>query len=236
MTKKATSVAARYGKKVDEKQLELFDEPKLVVNAFTNPYYPIVSSDPLLRIEHWGLIPHWVKTAEDAERIRRMTYNARSETVFDLPSFRYSIIHKRCLIPSTGYYEYHHLDKKKTQPYYLFLPKEEIFSIAGLFDSWTNPETGEELNTFSMLTRSANDLAGKIHNGGSNPERMPVILSREDEAKWIDPNLTREQIQEILNKPVPDEWIEAYVVAPDLLRGKKPKEGNEDDKNTKGSR
>ena len=58
-----------------------------------------------LRYYHWGLIPMWTKSLEDAKKIRTQTLNARSETVFEKPSFRASISKKRCLIPACGFYE-----------------------------------------------------------------------------------------------------------------------------------
>jgi len=212
------SLAIRYGKKIDGAKLDSFGEPKFIVQAFTNPKFPIITDKPDITLEKWGLIPFWTKSREDAEKLRTKTYNARSETVFDLPSFRTPIMKRRCLIPSTGYYEYHHLDKKNTQPYYLFIKEDMIFSIAGIWDSWTDSVTGEIINTFAILTRPANELAGFIHNGGNNPERMPVILSKEDEKLWIDPALTKEQIKEILEKPIPNEWMKAYKISNDFRK------------------
>ena len=80
-----------------------------------------------------------------------MCLNARAETVFELPSFRSPVLSKRCLIPATGYFEFHHRDKNAI-PYYIFLKDEAIFSFGGLYEQWRNPVTNETERTFAILT------------------------------------------------------------------------------------
>ena len=86
--------------------------------------------------------------------MRKMTANARVETAFTQPSFRDAIKKRRCLVPSTGFYEYHHEGKEAT-PFRLFLPDMDVFSLAGVFEEWLNPETKETIRTFSVLTVQA---------------------------------------------------------------------------------
>jgi putative SOS response-associated peptidase YedK len=211
MGKKAQEVAARYGRKSDviEVYKEILEE-KYHISAFTNPDCAVVTDDPELQIMKWGLIPFWSKDEKNASGIRKITYNARSETIFQKPSFRNPIMSKRCIVPSTGYFEYHH-EGKETTPYYIFLKTEEIFSLGGIYDIWHDKETGETLHTFSIITTDANEFTGKIHNGGKNPYRMPLILDMADEEKWIGPGLLNEEINKLM-KPFPVDRMDAYPV------------------------
>lgn len=223
MSAKAWKLAARYGKKLMtavEMAEEIIKEEEVYhINAFANPECLIISNDSEIQEFTWGLIPFWTKSQADAEKIRRMTYNARSETVFEKPSFKNAIKHHRCIIPSTGYFEYHHNDDKTTTPYYIFLKDapEGIFSIAGIYEKWENKETGESITTFSMLTTKGNNFTKKIHNGGKNPFRMPVILRKEDEKKWLDPNLKNEEIFAFL-KTYPATCMDAYPIDNDFIK------------------
>ena len=111
-------------------------------------------------------------------------------SVFEKPSFRQSIKSKRCIVPSTGFFEWRSFNSKK-YPYFISLTREEIFSIAGIWDTWTDKQTGEIISTFSILTVAANPLMAKIHN---EKKRMPVILPTEIEKRWLDESLEKEEI------------------------------------------
>lgn len=95
MSAKAIKVAARYGRKSDVVGIyqSILDE-QYHVNAFTFPKYPIITSSDEVQVFNWGLIPFWVKTEEDATEIRKMTLNARADTIFEKPSFREPIMKK----------------------------------------------------------------------------------------------------------------------------------------------
>lgn len=223
MSAKAQTLAVRYGRKTDiiETVKEIIEE-EYHINAFSNPECAIITSDEEIQAFIWGLIPFWAQDEEKANGIRRMTYNARSETIFKLPSFREPILKKRCLVPSTGYFEYHHNEDETTTPYYIYLPDEEIFSFAGIYDIWHDKETGEIFKTFSIITTDANKLTAEIHNGGKNSQRMPVILPKADEEKWLDGKLTKEQIESLM-KPFDAKQMDAYTIHNDFIK-KSPKD------------
>jgi putative SOS response-associated peptidase YedK len=185
-------------------------QPAYSVCGFDFPRLPVISSLDSRHIDffHWGLIPFWVKDTESAKAIREKTLNARAETLFEKPAFRNSIVSKRCLVIADGFFEWRH-ENKRTFPYYIRLKNREPFALAGLWDSWTNPETHLEVRGFSIITTEANSLLGKIHN---TQKRMPVILTREDEKLWIQANLNKEAIQAML-KPYADGEMEAYPVS-----------------------
>lgn len=218
MNKNAQQLADRYGRKTDIAEIyrDIIDE-RYHVNAFSNPLCYAVTDSDELQAYYWGLIPFWERSQEGADHIRRMTYNAKSETVFEKPSFREPIRTKRCLIPSTGYFEYHHNEDKTTTPYFIFLRNQQVFSMAGIHDSWTNPATGQIINTFSIITTQANLLTSEIHNGGKSPHRMPVILSSEDEKTWLDNSLNKNGIIELM-KPFRFDKMDAYPITNDFIK------------------
>lgn len=181
-------------------------------NAYGHFPTPVVTPQGLA-LYQWGLIPPYIKTVAEAIQSQNSCVNARSETMFSLPSFKNSLATgQRCLITVNGFYENRHLsDKKKTkQPYYITLKEQPIYSIAGIYSKWVGPE-GIERNTFAMVTCPANERMKFIHNGGDNPFRMPVILPRENEQAWLNPNLTQAEILELC-APFPQEKMNDWTV------------------------
>jgi len=215
--KRALTIANRYGRKMDviEMAKEIIEEQK-VQKAFLHPECLIVTNSEQMQTAHWGLIPSWVREVEKAENIRKMTTNAKAETALTLPTFREAMRKRRCLIPSTGFYEYHH-EGKEAIPYQIFLRDTPVFSLAGIYEEWHHLETKETIRTFSVLTVPANELCAFIHNGGKNPGRMPAILPIEDEEKWVIPDLKEEEIIALL-RPIESSLMDAQVLEKDYLR------------------
>jgi putative SOS response-associated peptidase YedK len=177
------------------------------VSGFSHPILPIVKYDGIFLFE-WGLIPFWTKDHASADDIRNKTLNAVGETVFEKPSFRKSIISKRCLLGINGFYEWREFNKQK-YPYFIKTLSSDIFSLGCIYENWVDNTTGEIRNTFSILTTPANPLMEKIHN---QKKRMPLILAKEDEALWIDPRLTTEQIKTCI-KPYNEADMTAYTIS-----------------------
>lgn len=216
MSKKAKELAARYGRNLSIVEIAekiIKEQEQYRVNAFSFPDYPIITPDPEVQSFRWGLIPFWVKEEKQADEIKRMTLNARADTIFSKPSFREPIMKKRCIVPSTGYFEWRHEGNQKI-PYYIFLKDEEIFSMAGIYDEWLDKSTGEIIKTFSIITTGANPLTDYIHN---TKHRMPAILSQEDEEKWLDPKLSKSDI-EMLLQPFDADRMDAYIIDNDFLK------------------
>ena len=130
------------------------------------------------------------------------------ETVFEKPSFKKSIINQRCILPVTGFYEWRDINGVK-YPYLIHATENEIFSLASIYDTWIDRNTGEIKNTFSIITTPANPLMEKIHN---LKKRMPLILSPEDESKWLDKDLNSEQIKKLI-KPFNAQNMSAYTIS-----------------------
>jgi len=177
-TKLALEVETRFKAKIDKP--EDF-RPSVAVNGFTYAKTPVIVDETPAIITHynWGLIPAWAKDDD----IRKMTLNAKIETVDEKPSFRNSV-NKRCLVIANGFYEWQWNDPKgkvKTK-YEIGIGNDELFAFAGIYSEWTDKTTGEIRNTYAILTTEANPLMAEIHN---NKKRMPVILKPEDETKWL---------------------------------------------------
>lgn len=214
MSAKAIKLAARYGRKSDIVEIyqDILDE-QYHVNAFNYSKCPIITESDEIQVFNWGLIPFWTKDEKNAEEIKRMTLNARADTIFEKPSFREPIMKKRCIIPSTGYFEWRHEGKKKI-PYFIFLKDEPIFSMAGIYDSWLDKKTGEVKQTFSIITTDANPLTDYIHN---TKHRMPAILSKEEENRWLDSSLSKTEIDSLLN-PYEGDKMDAYIINSDFIK------------------
>ena len=123
----------------------------------------------------WGLIPSWSKDKKIAFR----TFNARSETLAEKPSFRATYKHKRCLIPASGYYEWQKIDKNNKQPFWIGRKDKEPFAMAGIFENWTDTETGELIESCTIITRPSYQERKSIH------DRMPVILPENYYSDWL---------------------------------------------------
>ncbi len=148
----------------------------------------------------WGLVPHWSKDPAIGNKM----INARSETAAEKPSFRASFKYRRCLIPASGFYEWKKTDNGKV-PQYIYLQDEPVFSFAGLWSVWTDPEGGE-LWTATILTTDANDKMKSLH------DRMPVILPRESRKLWLDKEADPAALQSLM-KPYDKGTIEYYPVS-----------------------
>ena len=193
---------------VKEEQLSLFNDTFLV-NGFDNPAMPVITDDKPEEIQffHWGLIPTWVKDNETAESIRNNTLNAKAETIFEKASFKHSIIKKRCLILCSGFFEWQKIKGKK-YPYYISLKDDEVFVFGGIWSSWADKETGEIMNTYSIITVEANEFVSHIHN---TKKRMPLILEPEDALKWISNTLSEKEIRYMM-KPFDSSRMKAHTV------------------------
>jgi putative SOS response-associated peptidase YedK len=205
LTKKPKKVAKHYNVQVDE---DLHEEI-YHGNGFTFLNWPIVSMNQpdRLTLKHWGLVPPWVKNDAEMKKMRSFNLNAKQETVFEKPSFKYGIQYQRCLVPSTGFFEWREINKKKI-PYFISLKDTSIFSLAGIASTWIDPNSGKHMDTFAILTTEANEVMEMIHN---TKKRMPVILNREDEFKWLNPLNQESDIHELC-KPIDAERLAYFTI------------------------
>jgi putative SOS response-associated peptidase YedK len=133
-----------------------------------------------LRTMRWGLVPSWSKDAKGAARL----INARIETVTEKPAFKKAAARRRCLLPSSGYYEWQQTEQGKV-PYYLHEPDGALLAMAGLYELWRDPTKDDDdphrwLWTCTVITQPAIDLMGQIH------DRTPVAVPPELRPAWLD--------------------------------------------------
>jgi putative SOS response-associated peptidase YedK len=139
----------------------------------------IISQSPnQVVLMRWGLIPHWAKEEKAAYKM----INARVETLAQRPAFRGLLAANRCLVPASGFFEWRAEPRGKT-PFYIHPKSHQFFAFAGLYDVWIRPD-GEELYTFTIITKDADEFMARLHN------RMPVILERALEDAWLDREIT----------------------------------------------
>lgn|SRR5690554_739352 len=164
----------------------------------------ITDADPdHINLYRWGLIPFWAKD----EKIGYRMINARMETVAEKPAFRQAFRQRRCLWPVNGYYEWIARGKEKI-PYRVILKDKGVYSLAGLWETWKN-EQGEKVFSFTILTQPATPSMEFLHH------RMPVILPREMELDWLDPNLDPEDFLHNL-PPFGTDQLEVYRVSQEV--------------------
>jgi putative SOS response-associated peptidase YedK len=167
---------------------------------------PVITSQSPNKISRmfWGLIPHWAKDQSYGYK----TINARAETIAQLPTFRTPLRHKRCIVPATGFYEPDKIhNAKPPYPWHYFILKDQpIFGFAGLYDVWKDRETGKEIYSYTIITTTPNEIVGEVH------DRMPVILERELEEDWLNPDII--EAEKLLNmlKSYPADRMEEWSV------------------------
>ena len=162
-----------------------------------------VTNDGQRRAElmRWGLVPFWAKDIKIGYRM----INAVGETAATKPAFRAAFKKRRCLILADGFFEWRK-DGKEKIPTYIFLKSREPFAFAGLWETWKSP-AGETVTSCTILTTKPNEFMEPIHN------RMPVILSGETEALWLDPMTEEPDLLQPLIQPAPAELMESRIVS-----------------------
>ncbi|MEN0095919.1 MAG: SOS response-associated peptidase [Pedobacter sp.] len=188
------------------------DEHKIYyhANGFAHPDFPVLSNDngKSINLYNWGLIPSWTKSWADAAKLRNQTLNAKSETIFEKPAFRGSIMKNRCIIPVTGFFEWKHVEKNKI-PYYIHPKEHPFFLLAGIYSKWMVPETNEWMTTYSVITTDANTLMADIHNSA---KRMPLMIDYRNIDTWLDTSLPKEGVIELMS-PCDDRDMAAHIVS-----------------------
>ena len=110
------------------------------------------------RVAHllrWGLIPSWSKD----DKIAQHTFNALAETIAEKPSFRAAFKRRRCIVPVSAFFEWRAIPgEKKKQKLRFSSPDAAPLAIAGLWESWTPPDTGETVESYTIITTSANEF------------------------------------------------------------------------------
>ncbi len=199
-------MCGRYGFSVkDEREfLDRFDietvnfELRDSYNVAPTQEMPVIErhSPNSLHLRKWGVQPAWSKTS---------LINAQAEKVATSNVWKKAFVESRCIIPASFFYEWKRLSDGK-QPFLIKLKKQDIFGFAGLVVKY-HDEKKQEHEGYVIITTTPNALMEKIHN------RMPVILRKEDEDEWLNPdNVEPEKLMKFL-EPYPASEMEAYPVS-----------------------
>lgn len=226
-SKRADALARKYGRKTNVVEIwkEIMEEKRrngeimdltdgaYNIPAYSSPYISIVIESEELQPMRWGLISSRTKDWKTVvEKDKKNWYkNARAEELSETWPYRYSFDSKRCIMPVTGFFDWHETESGIKVPYYIHLQEEEVFAIGALWDEWTNPETGEKIKSCVMVTIQANELMCQVHNAGNNPFRMPFVMPEEDIEKWLDSSLPILEVNKLL-KIFPSKYMDAYPV------------------------
>jgi len=189
-------------KEVKKTIQEVQDKLTLKPSYNIAPSQPIatLTNDKVYQYTRFGLIPHWAKDK------KFQPINARAETLTEKPTFRTPFKSKRCIIPVNGFYEWRKEGNHKV-PYWIYPTKTNYFALAGIYDTWTNPQNNEEIISSAIITTSPNEIMKPIHN------RMPVILEPEDWSLWLDPIVKESEALTPLLQSFSSDRMDAYEVS-----------------------
>ncbi len=150
----------------------------------------------------WGLVPFWAKDASIGQRL----INARLDRLPDKPAFREAFMRRRCLIAASGFYEWSEAVQDRRRPFFVRGRGEPLLAFAGLWERWRAPG-GRTLETCVIVTTDANATLAPIH------DRMPVLVARADQARWLDPHTSAAEAAEIATRaPQVEAWPVSLAV------------------------
>jgi putative SOS response-associated peptidase YedK len=126
----------------------------------------------------WGLVPFFAKGVPP----KYSTINATIEKLTDGPCWRGPWKQgQRCILPATGFYEWHVNEDGSKTPFYITCADQPVFGFAGLWESSRGAD-GAALESCTIITMPPNPLMAEIHNV---KQRMPAILQGEDINAWL---------------------------------------------------
>lgn len=197
------------GIKIDRSLVER-DQDAPHLQAHARPLCTIVKTDPnqtpVVEKLSWGLVADFmINNPELFKKYGNQLYNARAEKVLVAGTTWNSVLANRCLLVADGVYEHQQVPGRKNKlPYYIQLRSMEPLLIPGLF----NPKT----NSFAIITREGNEVFCQIHNSGPNKHRMPLLLPSAIAPKWIQQNLSNQEIENLLAFELPPKELAAHTV------------------------
>lgn len=167
------------------------DLPSDEWRAETYPTYPapfVYLENGQLRCElaQFGLVPHW---ATDKKKFGLKTYNARSETVHEKPSYRSAWRERRFgLVLAESFYE-PNWETGKAVRWRIKRADSEPSAIASIWERFIDKETGEIILSFSMLTINAtcHEIMKHFHKP-EDEKRSVVVLNEGQYLQWLHAN------------------------------------------------
>ena len=215
--------------KIGNKVLDLDDLDIPVQSGFAYDQWPVIFNEasgnvyqPILRpgLMHWELLPNWARNEKELIESRKKytTLNIKAETLLTNKVAAATIHTNRCLVVASHFFEWQELNKEK-YPHCVSVKDAPIFYMAGVWNTWTNHQTGEIKNSFGIITTEANELMRKIHNVKN---RMPTILNDDLANSWVNENLNEKQITEIGATQFDTNKMSAHTVAKSFQQSNNP--------------
>lgn len=128
-----------------------------------------------LALLRWNLVTPWA----DGPNPKYSMINARAETVREKRSFRGPFERRRCLVPTTGFYEWTKAVDGGKQPHLIAPAGGAPFALAGLWERWPGNAEHDPLESFTIVVTEASEAMAGIH------DRMPVIVAKVDHETWL---------------------------------------------------
>jgi len=201
LTKTEKELEERFRATFYSEDLERYN-PLPNYNIAPTQMHPVITQEEpnILHLFRWGLIPFWSKDMKMGAKM----INARLETIDEKPAFRQAFQKRRCLVPFDGYYEWKKTPEGKI-PYRIQVKQADIFTIAGLYESWKSPDQ-KVIHSFTLITKQADPVIAQLH------DRMPLILMPDQESLWIDSSVPTKDVMAHL-VPVTGEQMTWYRVS-----------------------
>lgn len=198
-------------------------------NVSLGEYAPVILNEDGAKLDflQFGFSPNWAKKrsyllnarSEGSYNLNNDPFYTGPKGIFEKVMFEESIRSKRCLIIADAFIE----GPEKAglnRPYLIYKKdKRRPFAMAGIWDEWEHPLTGERIRSFAIVTTASTSLLQKI-----NHHRAPVILNREDEEIWLDTNSSEAEISDLLT-PFDSDQFNGYPISP-AIKSAKAKEMN----------
>ncbi len=174
-----------------------------IYNASPTQILPVITNEHPqgLSFFYWGVVPAFAKNKSVSSKL----FNVSAETILEKTSSLKGLKSRRCLVPADGFYDWKNVGKKKKIPYRFVVNQPEIFAFAGIWEEYEDEDEGM-VHTFTIITTAANRLAGEMNNV------MPVILSQENEKRWLSEGLEDEEYIKMLTA-FPAESMSSFTVS-----------------------
>lgn len=224
--KNLARIEKKFGMKLQVKRPDVFEQWQSNFNVAATDLAPIIkNTEPrMLCMASFGYSPHWSKK-------RKCVLNTRTEGksnpendvhykggagVLQSKMWGPAIRKRRCVAIAEAFMEGPEKEKL-SKPYVVYVVNEKPIALAGLWNDWTDPETGEVTTTFSIMTHVANKVCRKIGH-----HRSPVILDKEDIDVWLN---TDAPVAEAISVLRPYKGVmNAYPVDPKLVKSGRMKD------------
>lgn len=166
---------------VQRRHWQEYEQSYNVAPADRVPVIRLVAGKRDGSLMRWGLIPHFAGGIPlNYPTINAMVENLESASAWRGPWRR----GQRCILPALGFYDWHTPAEAVRRPYYITCADQPLFAFAGLWDR-SRADDGTQVLSCAIVTLRANERLRDIHNGETNPVRMPAILTSADVEVWL---------------------------------------------------